>query len=224
MTDEMMSLRGLIEKAPDADLLREMIGFAAKRLMELEVGKLTGAAYGEKSAERLAQHNGYHDRLWETRPSETETFWTAFLRKPSRRGLRDVKLVISDAHEATTAANSCAPYGGQVNAAATVVRPLGSAILAREEMILARPGQRRRMPVDIGMQQPGRRLGRSSNSRGWPFLVSASLMTIRAMARPSPRTWSGMRPGWFGALTSSSDSRCSVLPRSHADPQPSSST
>jgi putative transposase len=31
--------------------------------------------------------------------SEAETFWTAFLRKLARRGLRGVKLVISDAHE-----------------------------------------------------------------------------------------------------------------------------
>jgi putative transposase len=38
---------------PDADFLREMIGFAAERLMELEVGALTGAGYGEKSAERM---------------------------------------------------------------------------------------------------------------------------------------------------------------------------
>ena len=40
---------------PDTDLLREMIGFAARRLMEPEVGRLTGAAYGEKTPERLAQ-------------------------------------------------------------------------------------------------------------------------------------------------------------------------
>ena len=42
MTDAMVSLWALIEKAPDADPLREMIGSAAQRLMELEVGELPG--------------------------------------------------------------------------------------------------------------------------------------------------------------------------------------
>ena len=63
MTDQMMSLRALVEKTPDADLLREMIGFAAERLMELEVGGLTGAGYGEKSPDRVVQRNSYRDRI-----------------------------------------------------------------------------------------------------------------------------------------------------------------
>ena len=38
--------------------------------------------------------------------SEAEPFWTAFLRKLSRRGLRGVKLIVSDAHEGIKAAVS----------------------------------------------------------------------------------------------------------------------
>jgi transposase-like protein len=43
-----------------------------KRLMELEVEGLTGAAYGERSPERMNQRNGYRDRLWETRAGTVE--------------------------------------------------------------------------------------------------------------------------------------------------------
>ena len=50
MTQDMMTLRALLEKSSDADLLREMIGFTAERLMALEVEGLTGAGHGERSA------------------------------------------------------------------------------------------------------------------------------------------------------------------------------
>ena len=72
MTDDMMNLRSLVEKSADADLLREMIGFAAEKLMALEVGTKTGAGYGEKNSFRLAQRNGYRDRDWETRAGTVE--------------------------------------------------------------------------------------------------------------------------------------------------------
>jgi len=66
MTETMMDFQALVEKTPDADILRDRISFAASRLMEMEVGALTGAGHGEKSRQRLAQRNGYRGRNWET--------------------------------------------------------------------------------------------------------------------------------------------------------------
>lgn len=40
--------------------------------MELGAGGLTGAGFGEKSLERLAQRNGYRERDWETHASAVE--------------------------------------------------------------------------------------------------------------------------------------------------------
>ena len=42
MTDDMIAPRGLMERGADADLLREMIGYGAQRLLELEVGGSSG--------------------------------------------------------------------------------------------------------------------------------------------------------------------------------------
>jgi putative transposase len=106
MTDEMMSLRTLVEKAPDADILREMIAFAAERLMELEVGALTGAPYGEKDPGRLAQRNGYRNRAWETRAGTVDlsipklrkgSYFPGFL-EPRRMAEKALTAVIQEAY------------------------------------------------------------------------------------------------------------------------------
>jgi transposase-like protein len=105
MTDEMMSLRALLEKSSDTDLLREMIGFTAQRLMELEVGGLTGARHGERSAERLNHRNGYRERDWETRAGTVElripklrrsSYFPSFL-EPRRMAEKALTAVIQEA-------------------------------------------------------------------------------------------------------------------------------
>ena len=106
MTKPMMDLRELVEKSADADILREMIGFAAERLMELEVGTSTGAGYCEKSVERLAQRNGYRDRDWQTRAGNVElripklrtgTYFPSFL-EPRRAVEKALVAVIQEAY------------------------------------------------------------------------------------------------------------------------------
>jgi hypothetical protein len=58
MTKPSMALTDLAEKAPDADLLRQMIQFVAQRLMDMDVETLCGAGYDVKSAERVNSRSG----------------------------------------------------------------------------------------------------------------------------------------------------------------------
>jgi putative transposase len=67
MTDDRMALIELIEKGADSDLVRELLAFAADRMMELEVEARTGAPAGARSPDRLTQRNGYRERPWDTR-------------------------------------------------------------------------------------------------------------------------------------------------------------
>jgi putative transposase len=106
MTDEMMRLRTLLEKSSEADLLREMVGFAAQRLMELEVESLTGAAHGERSPDRINHRNGYRDRIWETRAGAVElripklrksSYFPVFL-EPRRLAEKALAAVVQEAY------------------------------------------------------------------------------------------------------------------------------
>lgn len=56
----------------DVDLLREMIGYVAQRLMSLEAESLCAAGHGERAPERTNLRNGYRGRLWETRAGAIE--------------------------------------------------------------------------------------------------------------------------------------------------------
>src|SRR6056297_623524 len=67
MTDERMALLELVEQQADGDLVREMLAFAADRIMEAEIEVRTGAAKGARSPLREVQRNGYRDRDWDTR-------------------------------------------------------------------------------------------------------------------------------------------------------------
>src|ERR1700731_2381439 len=106
MTDDKIALRALLEKGSDATFLREMIGFAAQRLMELESEGLCGAGHGERSADRRNQRNGDRERDWETRAGTIElripklrrgSYFPAFL-EPRRLAEKALTAVIQEAY------------------------------------------------------------------------------------------------------------------------------
>ena len=106
MTDDKIALRALLEKGSDTTFLREMIGFAAERLMALETEALCNAAPGERSTERTNQRNGYRDRDWQTRAGTVElripklrhgSYFPGFL-EPRRMAEKALTAVIQEAY------------------------------------------------------------------------------------------------------------------------------
>jgi transposase-like protein len=106
MTETMMNVRTLLEKTADADVVRDMIKFAAQRLMELDVEALTGAAHGVRDPNRVNQRNGYRPRDWETRAGTVElqipklrtgSYFPGFL-EPRRMAEKALTAVIQEAY------------------------------------------------------------------------------------------------------------------------------
>jgi putative transposase len=106
MTDERMALIELIEKGADADLIRDMLAFAAERLMNLEVEALTGVPAGVRSPERLTHRNGYRERAWDTRAGRIDlaipklrkgSYFPVFL-EPRRTAEKALTAVIQEAY------------------------------------------------------------------------------------------------------------------------------
>src|SRR5919206_1424536 len=106
MTEDRMALIELIEKSADADLVRELLAYAADRLMALEVEGLTGAPLGARSAERVNHRNGYRERAWETRVGRIDlaipklrkgSYFPTFL-EPRRTAEKALTAVIQEAY------------------------------------------------------------------------------------------------------------------------------
>src|SRR5690348_9298777 len=106
MTDDRMALIELIEKGADADLVRDLLAFAADRLMALEVEERTGAPAGARSADRMNHRNGYRERAWETRAGRIDlailklrkgSYFPSFL-EPRRTAEKALTAVIQEAY------------------------------------------------------------------------------------------------------------------------------
>jgi len=106
MAKPSMALAELVEKGAQDDIVRELLGHVAGRLMDFEIEQRTGAEYGERSIDRSNSRNGYRDRLWETRAGSIDlripklrhgSYLPAFL-EPRRTAEKALVAVVQEAY------------------------------------------------------------------------------------------------------------------------------
>lgn len=132
MADERMALLDLVEKGADADLVRDMLAFAADRIMEAEAELAAGAAKGARSPLREAHRNGYRERDWDTWAGRIElalprlrkgSHFPSFL-EPRRTAEKALVAVVQEA---------CV-HGICTRAADDLVKALGAAGMPRSQV------------------------------------------------------------------------------------------
>jgi putative transposase len=150
MTDERMALIELIEKGADTDLIRDLLTFAAERLMDLEVEAKTGAAAGVRTPDRLNHRNGYRERAWETRVGRIglaipklrkSSYFPSFL-EPRRTAEKALTAVIQEAYVhgiSTRAVDDLVKAMGGCGVSKSQVSRLCAEIDERVSAFLARP-------------------------------------------------------------------------------------
>ena len=172
MTDERMALIELIEKRADGDLVRDLLAFAAERIMELEVEAQTGVPMGARSPDRLNHRNGYRERAWDTRVGRVElaiqklrkgSYFPSFL-EPRRTAEKALTAVIQEAYV----------HGISTRAVDDLVKAMGAAGVSKSQVS--------RLCAEID-ERVNAFLGRPIEGE-WPYLwVDATYVKAREAGR-----------------------------------------
>ncbi len=172
MTDERMALIELVEKAADADLVREMLAFAAERIMDAEAEMLTGAAKGARTALRENHRNGYRERDWDTRAGRIElaipklrkgSYFPSFL-EPRRTAEKALVAVIQEAYV----------HGVSTRAVDDLVKAMGAGGMSKSQV--SRLCAEIDVRVNAFLQRP--------LEGAWPYLwLDATYIKVRESGR-----------------------------------------
>ena len=150
MTDDRIALVELIEQGADSDLVRDMLAFAAERMMDLEIEARTGAPSGSRSPGRLNHRNGYRERGWDTRAGRIDlaiptlrkgSYFPSFL-EPRRTAEKALAAVIQEAYVhgvSTRSVDDLVKAMGASGVSKSQVSRLVAEIDERVNAFLARP-------------------------------------------------------------------------------------
>ena len=172
MTDDRMALVELIEQGADSDLVRDMLAFAAERMMDLEIEARTGAAAGSRSPARLNHRNGYRERGWDTRAGRIElaipklrkgSYFPSFL-EPRRTAEKALAAVIQEAYV----------HGVSTRSVDDLVKAMGASGVSKSQVsrLVAEIDER----VNAFLQRP--------IEGEWPYLwIDATYLKVREGGR-----------------------------------------